>query len=95
MVCLDGVVLSKKVSRFSYYNYLRELIGEATDERVAVGRVKDKLNLAQQHWMATLLNTIGYINPRWERLIGDKKLIKEQESIRIEIDEEDKTTAID
>ena len=60
-----------------------------------VGRAKDKLNLAQQHWMAALLNTIGYINPRWERLIGDEKLIKEQESITIEIDEEDKTTATD
>ena len=57
----DGVILSKKVSRFRYYNYLRELIGEATDEEVAVGRAKDKPNLAQQHWMATLLNTIGYI----------------------------------
>ena len=91
----DGVVLSKKVSRFCYYNYLLELIGEATDEGVAVGRAKDKPNLVQQYWMAALLNGIGYINPRWERLIGDEKLIKDQEGIRMEFDEADKTTAID
>ena len=62
---------------------------------MAVGRAKDKPNLAKQYWMATLLNGIGYINPRWERLIGDEKLIKDQEGIKMEFDEADKTTAID
>ena len=61
---------------------------------MAVGGASDKPNLAQQHWMATLLNTIRYFNPRWERLFNDDKLMKEQESIRIRVDEEDNTSII-
>ena len=82
---------------------------------MTIGRTNDKPSLAQQHWMAILLNTIGYHNPRWvinqdgmsfllnnyahvyrwERSLNDEKLTKEQESIRIEVDDEDNNDIID
>ena len=81
----DGAVIKKRVSRSEYCEYVQKLLVEAIDQKVAVGRAVDSPNLAQQSWMAALLNGIGYCNPKWEKRLFDEKMIKEQEAIRRDV----------
>ena len=60
----DVAVIGKRVSQAEHAANLRGLIGKAMDKGMAIGRNVDSPNLAQQSWMAAMLNGAGFFNPK-------------------------------